>query len=65
MTHVPPTSEPEDLQSSEHSPTQSSEQTWSKPQVRRVMLTGTGGDPDSLPGTREWGGFGGTYRPSS
>ena len=62
MTPVPPTPEPEDLQGSERSRTQSSGRTWSKPQVRRVMLTGTGGSPDSLPGNNEAGDVGFDYR---
>ena len=65
MQHVPPTSESEDLQGSEHSPTQSSGRTWSKPQVRRVILTDTGGEPDRPQGTQEAGNVGEGYRPMS
>ena len=58
MTHAPPASEPEDPQRSERSRAQSSGRTWSKPQVRRVMLTGTSGTPDQTPGTEEDSGLG-------
>ena len=58
MTYVPPASEPRDPQDSERSRAQSSGRTWSKPQVRRVMLTGTSGTPDQLPGNEEDTDFG-------
>ena len=54
----PSESEPGDPQDSERSRTQSSGRTWSKPQVRRVMLTGTSGGTDSTPGTEEDTGLG-------
>ena len=60
---LPPESEPGDPQDSERSRAQSSGRTWSKPQVRRVMLTGTRGTADSTPGSLEDTGLG--YRLAS
>ena len=66
MTHPPPfESDPGDPQDSERSRTQSSRRTWSKPQVRRVMLADTSG-ADYVPvGESENGDLPNAYRPPS